>query len=157
MKIRAAMLLVILLLAGPAHAATVGHWKCRLWPTSEDCRAPVPEPVQVPVVVPAPLPPPVPAVAPPPAPAPPVAAPAPVVVPAVALAKPPAAKPVRKARPKFKTKARKRVAVASWCSRVPGWATMATIEKWAPKFDVIMTPENRALAQACLNSKRRPK
>jgi hypothetical protein len=111
-----------------------------------------PEPLQAPLPTIAP-------VQPPATPAPPAAAPAPP------RAAPARAAPVKKAKP-AETKKRearpkravppakaKRARIGNWCDRIPKGTTMSTVEFWAPTFGVKMTPRNRALAQACLDSK----
>lgn len=140
---RASALIILVLAASPVEAKP---WQCVLWPKTcqmdEAIPAP-PEPVQTAPVPPPPIPPPPPAVAPPPAPAPRVMPPAPKIA---------APKRIKSnfAKPKRKT-----VTVqASWCAKVPSWATLSMIEAAASTRGVTMTEGQRQQALKCLESKR---
>lgn len=149
-------LLPLVLLATPAQANAlldIRDWAhCRLYPSHERCRPPVPVPAPRPPEAPAgpvQAPPVAPVIAPSP---PPQIAPAPSVAPD-RIVPPAKAKPRAKPKPKWTAAPRKRSALPSWCARIPKGTTMGQVEIAAPLWGVKLTPANRRQAQACLNSK----
>jgi hypothetical protein len=128
---RAALAIVVLLAASPAHGAS---WQCALWPKS--C-----EPVQTQAI---PLPPPDPVIAP--------------LAPAAPAARPvPAPRHVQTSlppRPKWKPAPKRKVAaLPDWCARVPKGTSMWQLEMAATLRGVTLTEKNRKQARVCLASK----